>query len=99
MAGKNISIWYVYILKCSDGSYYVGHTNDLVGRVKKHNKGKATRWTSSRLPVTLAYSEKYEHKDDAINREHQIKKWSRKKKDALIAGDLMSLKQLSSVKH
>lgn len=87
--------WFVYILKCSDESYYVGQTNDLEKRIKSHNSGRASQYTSSRLPVTLVYSESLLKKDEAVKREAQLKKWSRAKKQALIDGDLNLLKKLS----
>ena len=85
----------VYILECSDGSYYVGHTEDVDARLKAHNDGRAARYTYPRRPVTLAYSENFKTEDEAIRRELQIKGWARAKKEALIAGDLDRLKVLS----
>jgi putative endonuclease len=88
-------MWYVYILKCSDNSYYVGHTDNPDRRLKTHNFGQGPRWTVSRLPVKLVYQEKHDDQTLAIGRERQIKKWNRAKKEALIAGDLQKLKSLS----
>ena len=88
-------MWYVYILKCSDNSCYVGHTDNLVQRLKTHNSGQGPVWTASRLPVKLVYQEKHDDQTLAIRRERQIKNWSRAKKEALIAGDLHKLKSLS----
>ena len=86
---------YVYLLRCSDGSFYVGSSQDLEQRIKAHNDGKATNYTRSRRPVILVYSEKWESKITAIRRERQIKKWSRSKKEALVSGDRERLKKLS----
>ncbi len=77
---KNI----VYILKCSDGSLYTGWTNNLEKRLKAHNAGKASKYTRSRLPVVVAYYECYETKKEAMQREYEIKTYTRKEKEALI---------------
>jgi len=87
--------YYVYILRCSDGSYYVGSTQDVTKRVQAHNDGKAATFTKMRRPVTLEYSELCESETAAVRREHQIKKWSRVKKEALIKGNMEALHQLS----
>lgn len=88
-------MWYVYILKCADSSYYVGHTDNLDQRLKTHNSGRGPTWTASRLPVKLVYQEKHDDQTRAIKRERQMKKWSRAEKGALIAGNLHKLKSLS----
>ncbi len=85
---------YVYILRCADGSLYVGLANDLESRVSKHNDGSACAFTSRRRPVTLVYSEALTAPVAALKRERQIKRWRRAKKEALIAGDLALLKRL-----
>lgn len=71
---------HIYILLCSDDTLYTGYTNDLVKRVKVHNEGKGSKYTRSRLPVKLLYSESFETKSEAQRREYEIKSWSRKKK-------------------
>ena len=87
--------WYVYILRCADGRYYVGHTENVPERVRAHNHGKAATFTRLRRPVTLVHSEAAPTEPDAMRRERQFKKWSRAKKEALIAGDLDLLRSLS----
>lgn len=87
--------FHVYVLLCSDGSYYVGSTHDLAQRVKAHAEGRGCRYTAQRLPVSLVYSEPQESESAAVRRETQIKRWSRAKKDALIAGDARRLRKLS----
>jgi predicted GIY-YIG superfamily endonuclease len=77
--------WLVYLLRCSDGSLYTGITNDLPKRLKAHAAGKASRYTRSRLPVTLVYSEPHRSKSAALKREAAIKKLSRPQKDRLMA--------------
>ena len=76
--------WIVYILECSDGSYYTGITNDLDRRVQEHNEGGASRYTRSRRPVTPCYHETCENKSAALIRECAVKLMSHKEKKALI---------------
>jgi predicted GIY-YIG superfamily endonuclease len=87
--------WFVYILRCSDGSYYVGHTEDVAARVKRHQDGRGAAWTAARRPVSLVFEEEHLSEAAAVARERQIKRWSRQKKEALFAGKLTSLKKLS----
>jgi putative endonuclease len=75
---------WMYILECSDGSYYVGSTRDLEARLFQHQQGKGAKYTSRRLPVKLVYSEEYERVVDAYTREKQVQNWSRAKREALI---------------
>ena len=89
------SSFFVYILRCADDAFYVGSTNDLSARVDTHNAGRGPRFTACRRPVTLVYSESFETMDKARQREIRIKKWSRAKKEALIAGCLDTLHSLS----
>ncbi len=86
--------WFVYILNCSDGSYYIGHTGDLDLRLQTHNSGLGATHTAARLPVTLIYSEYHSIKQSAVQRERQLKGWSRAKKQALINGEMKFLKRL-----
>ena len=74
----------MYILECSDGSYYVGSTKDLEYRLSEHQSGKGAKYISRRLPVKLLYSEEYERVVDAYTREKQVQNWSRAKREALI---------------
>ncbi len=76
---------YTYILKCRDGSYYTGWTNDLEKRVKAHNLGKGARYTRSRRPVSLVYYECFSCKEEAMHREWEIKQMSRREKENLVA--------------
>ena len=87
---------FVYILECSDGSYYTGSTrSSLERRLDEHNSGSFGGYTSSRRPVRLVYSEAFANITDAIKAERQIKGWGRNKKRALIDGDFDRLKLLS----
>lgn len=91
---------FIYILKCSDDSYYTGVTNDLPIRITQHNQGIDRKcYTYSRRPVELVYSESYPEAIYAIQREKQIKGWSRKKKQALISGDFESLPKISKSRN
>lgn len=75
---------YTYILQCSDGSYYTGWTVNLEARLKSHNSGRGSRYTRSRLPVTLVYWELHQNRSDARRRESAIRKLRRKQKEILI---------------
>jgi putative endonuclease len=86
---------WMYILECSDGSYYVGSTRDLEGRLFQHQAGKGAKYTSRRLPVKLVYSEEYERVTDAYAREKQVQNWSRAKREALINGRQEMLPKLA----
>jgi putative endonuclease len=94
MPGEGAS---VYILRCADGSYYIGLTrNEVETRVSEHNLGINAEYTSTRRPVTLVWSEHFERLTDAIAMERQLKGWSRAKKEALIRGDYASLPALAA---
>ena len=84
-------MYVVYILRCSDWSLYVGQTNNITRRLREHNAGRGAAYTFKRRPVTLAHVETYETKLVALRRERQLKRWTRRKKEALIRGDLAEL--------
>ena len=76
--------YFVYLLRCADNTFYCGYTTDLEERVKAHNKtNKAAKYTKSRRPVTLIYSEQHPTLSDALKREYEIKHLSRKEKEKL----------------
>jgi len=75
---------YVYILECADGTLYTGWTTDIQKRVQTHNAGKGAKYTRSRRPVKLVYTETFESKSDALRREYQIKQLSRAQKLLLL---------------
>ena len=87
--------YYVYKLRCSDGSYYVGHTNDLEHRLTAHERGAIQDYTRSRRPVELVFSDQFSTMLEAFHRERQIKGWSRARKEALKKGDWDGLVELS----
>jgi len=86
---------YVYILRCANSNISVGSTHDLQARLKAHNDGRGAAYTFKHRPVYLVYSEKYQSKVEALNRERQLKHWSHGKKEALILGNCERLKHLS----
>ena len=87
--------YYVYMLRCSDGSYHVGHTNDLEQRLAAHERGAVEGYTLSRRPVELVFRDQFSTRLEAFHRERQIKGSSRAKKEALIKGDWDGLVELS----
>ncbi|MDD5338778.1 MAG: GIY-YIG nuclease family protein [Dehalococcoidales bacterium] len=78
--------WYLYLVRCRDNSLYCGITNDIEHRIEEHNKGKGAKYTFSRRPVELVYSEKHANISEARKREAQIKIWAKAKKEQLIVG-------------
>ena len=89
--------FYVYMLRCGDGSYYVGQTDALEVRLQQHAHGEIG-YTSTRKPVELVWQGAFETREGAIAFEQQIKGWSRAKKEALIAGDWARVKKLAKSK-
>jgi predicted GIY-YIG superfamily endonuclease len=85
----------VYILRCSDGTLYVGQTNNLAARIEAHDAGTASTYKAARRPVELVYREPHASLDSAVARERQLKRWSVAKREALVAGDFLLLRQLA----
>ena len=85
--------FYAYILRCADGSYYTGHTDNLEARIGGHQSGQIKGYTCKRRPVELVWSQDFPTRIEALETERRIKGWSRAKKEALITGDweLLSL--------
>ncbi len=79
--------FWVYMLRCADSSYYIGHTDDLELRVAQHTSGIVPGYTSGRRPVVLVYATDFTSRDEARERELQLKGWSRRKKEALVRED------------
>ena len=77
---------FVYIVRCADGTLYTGYARDPKARVKAHNAGRGAKYTSGRRPVTLVYAEKFRSLGKALRHEHEIKRLSRRQKQALVAG-------------
>jgi predicted GIY-YIG superfamily endonuclease len=87
--------FHAYLLRCNDGSYYAGHTDDLEQRMAQHRTGALGGYTAKRRPVVLVWSDSFQTRDDAFAVERKLKGWSRAKKQALIAGDWQMISQLA----
>ncbi len=88
--------FWVYILKCHDGSYYTGHTDNLEMRIAQH-KGKTfpNCYTATRLPIEIVFSQELSTREEALAAERQIKGWSRRKKEAMMRGDWNEVSRLA----
>ena len=91
--------WHTYILRCEDGSFYVGHTCNVEKRFERHKTKAGARFTAAHVPETVEHVETYSSEQEAVHRERQLKKWSRAKKEALIRGSFEELKALSKCRH
>jgi putative endonuclease len=87
--------FYAYLLRCHDGTYYAGHTDDLEHRIAQHQTGALGGYTARRLPVELVWSDSFMTRDEAFAAERKLKGWSRAKKEALIAGDWALVSKLA----
>ncbi len=95
-----VHCYYVYILKCSDKSYYTGVTNNLELRIAQHDLGvNKEAYTYNRRPIELVFSIEFKYVDKAIAFEKQLKGWSRKKKEAVINKEWEKLKELAECKN
>jgi putative endonuclease len=88
-------MFHCYMLRCADGTYYVGHTDDLAIRIAQHQTGCFTGYTYKRRPVELVWSDAFQTRDDAKAVEKKLKGWGRAKKEALIAGDWERISELA----
>jgi putative endonuclease len=95
---NNMPKFYVYILKCSDGSFYTGHTDDLERRISEHQAGTYLGYTSKLLPVQLVYAEALATRVEALAAEQKIKGWTRAKKLALIQSNWSLISDLAKKK-
>ncbi|WP_458207225.1 GIY-YIG nuclease family protein [Haladaptatus sp. NG-SE-30] len=75
---------WVYVVECSDGSFYTGYTTDVARRVAEHDAGDGAKYTRGRTPVELVYSERFESRSAAMSREYEIKQFSRPEKEQLV---------------
>lgn len=87
--------FFAYLLRCVDGSFYCGHTDNLEVRMAEHQAGTCGGYTASRLPVTLVWSQDFVTREEALASERQIKGWSRAKKEALVKGDWGAIQRLA----
>jgi putative endonuclease len=92
-------MFWVYILRCSDGSYYTGHTDNLEQRIGQHLIGQIPGYTATRLPVELIWSQACSTREEALNAERQVKGWSRRKKEAMIIGNWEAVSRLAKSKN
>jgi len=76
--------FYVYILRCSDDSYYTGHTDNIEKRISEHNNGSYHGYTSTKLPVTVVFIQEFGTRVEALEAEKKIKTWGKRKKDILV---------------
>ncbi|HEX8468244.1 MAG TPA: TrmJ/YjtD family RNA methyltransferase [Allosphingosinicella sp.] len=90
--------FYTYLLRCADGHYYCGHTDDLDSRIAQHQSGAIPGYTQKRRPVQLVWTDRFPDRDSAFAAERQIKGWSRAKKEALVRGDWEALRDLAKRK-
>jgi predicted GIY-YIG superfamily endonuclease len=86
---------FVCILRCSDGTFHVGHTDNLAARIEAHNAGTGSTYTAARRPVELVYHEPHSSLESAVARERQLKRWSAANKDALASGGFERLRRLA----
>jgi len=77
-------MYFIYILLCKDGSFYIGSTNDIEARFKDHVEGRGARYTKSHKPLKIIYKEEFATKSKALKREAEIKKWPKRRKEKLI---------------
>ncbi|MBI5049841.1 MAG: GIY-YIG nuclease family protein [Nitrospirae bacterium] len=78
-------MFFVYIVKCANGTYYTGYTNNLENRIKLHNKGDGAKYLKGKLPVQLVYAKEYKYYKNALHAERNLKKLTRKEKEVLIS--------------
>ena len=91
-------MFYAYLLRCSDGSYYAGHTQDIEARMAAHHDGFYPGYTKNRRPVELLWVEGFETREEALAGERQIKGWRRTKKEAMVAGDWHEVVRLARLR-
>lgn len=94
MSESKDSSYYVYILRCEDGAFYTGVTDNIKRRFQEHLSGKGSFYTKYNQPIEIVYKEGFRNLLDAQKREEQIKGWTHKKKEALVNNDLQLLKRL-----
>jgi predicted GIY-YIG superfamily endonuclease len=92
-------VFILYILECADGTFYIGHTDDLSRRLQQHEQGKVGPYTASRRPLKLAHTEEFESRIEELTMERKLKDWSRAKKQAYMAGNWQTVSSLAKGKH
>jgi len=92
-----VSFW-IYLLRCADGSFYAGHTDDLDKRIGEHATGACGGYAATRLPGELVWSQECSTRVEALSFERQIKGWGRAKKEALIRGNWDEISRLAKTR-
>ena len=87
-------MFWMYILRCADDSFYAGHTDNLERRLDEHHAGRLACYTRSRRPLVLVHVQEFETREEALAIERQIKGWNRAKKQAFIDGDWREVSRL-----
>ncbi len=87
--------FHAYLLRCSDGSYYAGHTENIEQRIAQHQTGAIPGYTVRRRPIAVVWSQAFPSREEALAAERRIKGWGRAKKEALIAGDWQKVSMLA----
>jgi predicted GIY-YIG superfamily endonuclease len=95
---EELEMFWVYLLRCADGSYYTGHTDDLDRRMAQYHAGECEGYVATRLPVALVWSQETTTREEALSAERKIKGWSRKKKEAMTRGDWAEVSALARSK-
>ncbi|HET6603197.1 MAG TPA: GIY-YIG nuclease family protein [Xanthomonadaceae bacterium] len=88
-------MFWAYLLRCADGSFYAGHTDDLELRLAAHQAGEIEGYTQTRRPLELVWSQAFVTREEALAAERQIKGWRRRKKEALVAGDWDEIRRIA----
>lgn len=91
---KGLVMFWVYILRCADGSHYTGHTDNLERRIGQHQAGECEGYTATRCPVNLVWLQEFVRREEALSAERQITGWNRKKKEAMMCGDWQEVARL-----
>lgn len=92
-------VFSLYILECADGSFYIGHTEDLEKRLNQHAQGNGGGYTAARRPIRLLHAEAFDTRYEALVMERKLKGWSRAKKQAYMSGDWEAVVKLAKGKH
>ena len=90
-----MALHYVYIVRCADRSLYTGYARDPAERARVHNAGRGARYTCGRRPVRLVYLESFQTMGEALRREHELKRWPKAKKEALVRCATLTRLELS----
>ena len=81
---SGVSVHWIYVIECADGSFYTGYTTDVERRVREHDRGEGAKYTRGRTPVELVHAERFESKSAAMSREYEVKQLTRREKERLV---------------